>query len=517
MLEKKKSSKFKRFYLLAAVTAGLFIPFLDFQFKVVHNSITETKQIVLNEIQNQIDFSNFVSEISLPIANKTSIILVVYVLICIVFGIRFLWNIDKILFFKQTGKVVQNKYGILVLHEKIKSPFSFYDAIYLNEKQWNEKQIASEILYHEQGHLRQKHTLDILFVEFLKVFFWFQPFVFVMKRLIQENHEYLADEYSLMKTQNVKHYQQLILSFYNNQTNEMQLSSSFHFNNLKKRFIMMKNTKKGRVWETIFYSSAALITYFGFVGIEAKASEILYFENEVLNLNKPIHNISSQTLNNIDTLKTKSEISEKVFVVSDSLKSKVKVTYKENGFYSSFVEINKQKLNYVVDGNKKVTFYDNKGNVVKVNKNTYQLVDLFSDDITYFSSSYSVRYNEIVDKENYTKVAEPLTIDKKSFVKDFTDIIVKKTDKIKEKKRYDLIMTFDIDTNGDIVNVQNLSTDKIDVEEHLKKYLYSQQKWAPSEINNEKVVSTFKIHFLARINYSIKEMSEEDNKETPLN
>ena len=175
MLEKKKSSKFKRFYLLAAVTAGLFIPFLDFQFKVAHNSITETKQIVLNEIQNQIDFSNFVSEISLPIANKTSIILVVYVLICIVFGIRFLWNIDKLLFFKRTGKVVQNKYGILVLNEKIKSPFSFYDAIYLNEKQWNEKQIASEILYHEQGHLRQKHTLDILFVEFLKVFFWFQP------------------------------------------------------------------------------------------------------------------------------------------------------------------------------------------------------------------------------------------------------------------------------------------------------------------------------------------------------
>lgn len=44
---------------------------------------------------------------------------------------------------------------------------------------------------------------------------------------------------------------------------------------------MMKNVKKGRVWQTVFYSSTALITYFGFVGIEAKAIEIKNLETKV--------------------------------------------------------------------------------------------------------------------------------------------------------------------------------------------------------------------------------------------
>src|SRR5690606_9941500 len=123
-----------------------------------------------------------------------------------------------------------------------------------------------EIPYHEQALVKQKHTLDILCIELLKGFLWFQPFLYVFKRLMQENHEYLADEYSLSKTQDVKHYQQLILNFYNQPSKELQLSSSFYFSNLKKRFIMMKNTKKGRVWETVFYSSAVLVTYFAFVG-----------------------------------------------------------------------------------------------------------------------------------------------------------------------------------------------------------------------------------------------------------
>ena len=511
-LDKKKALKFKRFFLLFSVCFALLFPLINFQYQVESNPIIETKGKVIEQMPVLL-IETFENEPT----TDFNYIKIAYLIITAFFILNFLKNIIYLWKLKRKSTHISTQFGTIALHAKVKSPFSFYNTIFVNFNDWQNAKIDDAILHHEQAHVLQKHTLDVLFIEILKTVMWFQPFLFIFKRFIQENHEYLADQVSLNKSTNIKHYQNLILNYYNTTETVVALSSSIHFNNLKKRFIMMKNTKKAKVWSSIFYTTTALITYFGFVGIEAKASEILYFENEVLNLNKPIHNISSQTLNNIDTLKTKSEISEKVFVVSDSLKSKVKITFKENGFYSSFVEINKQKLNYVVDDNKKVTFYDDKGNIVKIGKDEYKLVDLFSEDITYFSSSYSVRYNGIVDKENYTKIAEPLIIDEKNFIKDFTDIIVKKIEKSKEKKRYDIIMTFDIDTNGDIVNVQNLSTAKFDVEEHLKKYLYSQQKWAPSEINSEKVVSTYKIHFLARINYSIKEMSEEDNKKTPQN
>ena len=272
---------------------------------------------------------------------------------------------------------------------------------------------------------------------------------------------------------------------------------------------MMKNTKKGKVWGTIFYSLTIAITYVGFVGIEAKATEILNFENKILSLSKPnyIENVKDITSkkSNLPTSYTS--------IKQDSIKAQTKIYYKENGFYSSYVEINNEKLNYVVDGNKRITFYNSKGNTVKISKENYELVDLLSDEIKYYSSSHSVRFFGIDEKDKYTRIAEPLVIDKKQFTKDFTDIILKKIPKTTEKKRYDLIVTFDVDVDGNVINVQNLSNDEIYVEEDIKKFLYSQQKWQPSEIDNEKVLSTYKIHFLSRINYSVKEMIEEDNNE----
>lgn len=503
-LENKKSLQFIRYYLLTSIFFALVVPLFSFQFLVPQNKIVETKEYIFDQLP---DFP--VTIINNVPQNNISTLTIIYVFVSGVFLIRFLYNLFKILQIKKSGKKISTSFGKLIVSNKVKSPFTFCNYIYVNKTEWESKSVSDAILYHEQAHVKQNHSIDVLFIEVLKIVMWFQPFLYYFKRIIQENHEYLADEFSLQRTKNLKNYQELILNYYGNNQPIVALSSSIHFNNLKKRFIMMKNTNKGKVWGTIFYSLTIAVTYVGFVGIEAKAAEILNFENKILSLSKPTY---IEDVKKLASEKSNSTIKQ-TYVEKDSVKSKVKITYKENGFYSSFVEINNQKLNYVVDGNKKVTFYDNKGNVVKVNKDTYHLVDLFIDDITYFSSSYSVRYNGIVDKKNFTKVAEPLIIDEKSFVKDFTDIIVKKTDKIKEKKRYDLIMTFDIDTEGDIINVQNLSTDKIDVEEHLKKYLYSQQKWAPSEINNEKVVSTYKIHFLARINYSVKEMAEEDNNE----
>jgi len=284
VLEKKKSSKFKRFYLLVATLVSLIFPLFQVQFLMQQNIITETKQIIIEEINSQELIYEFVPEFTLPESNETSLFVIIYVLISGGLAFRFLWHIDKILKLKRKGKQVKTAFGSLVLNAAVKTPFSFYDCIYLNDLQYKKGMIEEEILYHEQAHIQQKHSLDILLMEFFKVFLWFQPFLYVFKRLMQENHEYLADEFSISKTQNIQEYQTLILNFYNQPSKELPLSSSFHFSNLKKRFIMMKNMKKARVWEPVFYSSAALIIYFGFVGIEAQAAEINTIETKVSEL-----------------------------------------------------------------------------------------------------------------------------------------------------------------------------------------------------------------------------------------
>src|SRR5690606_33208689 len=118
----------------------------------------------------------------------------------------------------------------------------------------------------------------------LKIVLWFQPLIYYFKRIIQENHEYLADEFRLQKTNNLKNYQELILDYYDNNQPIVALSSSINFNTLKNRFMMMKNTQQGKLSGRIYYSLTIAVTYVGFVGIETKAAEIKNVVDNISNV-----------------------------------------------------------------------------------------------------------------------------------------------------------------------------------------------------------------------------------------
>lgn len=59
---------------------------------------------------------------------------------------------------------------------------------------------------HEEVHVKQLHTLDILFVELVAVFFWFNPLVYCYRKSLKFVHEYLADEYAVKYAGSTKQY-----------------------------------------------------------------------------------------------------------------------------------------------------------------------------------------------------------------------------------------------------------------------------------------------------------------------
>lgn len=277
-LQDKKSLKFNRFYLLVMFVLGLILPFLNFNFIVKSNQIIETKTIVFKQLEDISNFDYF------PIVEKQRLfsnIEILFSVIALLLLIRFVFRIYAIISLKNSGKKIENEFGLLILNTKVKSPFSFLSSIYLNLESWNKKLIEKEILIHEKGHVVQRHSLDILFIELLKIGLWFQPMLYFYKKAIQENHEFLADAFCLNQTENIKNYQNIILNYYSAQNKQLELSSSFNYKNLKKRFIMMKNTKKGNVTKVLFYSLAFVLTYFGLIGIETKANTIDKFETVI--------------------------------------------------------------------------------------------------------------------------------------------------------------------------------------------------------------------------------------------
>ena len=94
-------------------------------------------------------------------------------------------------------------------------------------------------MLHEQAHASQKHTADILFIEVLKVVFWFNPLFYLYKKEIKLNHEFLADRAVLKKGLDASVYKELLLSFSSNQNN-LSLVNAINYSSIKKRFTVMK-------------------------------------------------------------------------------------------------------------------------------------------------------------------------------------------------------------------------------------------------------------------------------------
>ena len=118
--------------------------------------------------------------------------------------------------------------------------FSSMGYIFINSRLTTEE--AEEIIKHEQNHLKKVHFLDVLIVEGITAFQWFNPAIYLFNRSLRAIHEYQADEGCLRSGIPVVNYQCLLL----NQvfkSNVFNLSNSFSNPSLvKKRMIMM--TKK---------------------------------------------------------------------------------------------------------------------------------------------------------------------------------------------------------------------------------------------------------------------------------
>jgi hypothetical protein len=139
---------------------------------------------------------------------------------------------------KKKNQAIAFKSARLVLVDEAVSPHTFLSTIFVNKDQYESGKISDQIFEHELAHVEQKHSLDILFIEVLRIVFWFNPFFYFYKQAIQINHEFLADESVLSKTEDPVSYKNLLLEsvFPSYKTD---LSSSFNYALTKKRFVMM--------------------------------------------------------------------------------------------------------------------------------------------------------------------------------------------------------------------------------------------------------------------------------------
>ena len=123
-------------------------------------------------------------------------------------------------------------------------PFSFGNSIFVNRRQHTDQELK-EIIRHEFVHVKQKHSIDILWAEFLCMLNWYNPFAWLLKASIRQNLEFIADNQVLDSGINRKQYQYLLLKVVGD--NQFSVTSKFNFSSLKKRIAMMNRSKSSRL------------------------------------------------------------------------------------------------------------------------------------------------------------------------------------------------------------------------------------------------------------------------------
>lgn len=231
-LQNEKMYRFNRFYLLTSVIASLVIPFINIE--------------IIKEIPAQAATMPILEPVTTVLQQEESVsylpfvFLAIYGLITLVVAVRFAKNIIQLNRKTQSGISIEYRNAKLVLLAEETLPHTFLDTIFVNKNDYENRNIEDELYQHELTHVRQKHSLDILFIESLKVIFWFNPLLYFYKKAIQLNHEFLADE-KVISSSNIPFYQTLLLSKANiSQT--YYLASNLNYSLTKKRFIMMTKT-----------------------------------------------------------------------------------------------------------------------------------------------------------------------------------------------------------------------------------------------------------------------------------
>ena len=127
------------------------------------------------------------------------------------------------------------------------NPFSFGRTIYLNPEQHAAAELPA-ILRHEQVHVRQWHTLDVLLAQLAQVFCWFNPGVWLLRRAVQENLEFITDRAVLRAgLLDAKAYQYSLLKL-STLAPSAALANHFTFLTLKNRIAMMNKKRSATAY-----------------------------------------------------------------------------------------------------------------------------------------------------------------------------------------------------------------------------------------------------------------------------
>lgn len=116
-------------------------------------------------------------------------------------------------------------------------PFSWFNNIIISDEDYrSNKEI---IIDHEKAHIQLKHNYDLLFINTVAIFQWFNPIFWLLRKELITIHEYQADSCVLKNGIDARKYQYLLISKGTQQSFSIPVVNHLCSGNFQKRIKMM--------------------------------------------------------------------------------------------------------------------------------------------------------------------------------------------------------------------------------------------------------------------------------------
>ncbi|NDW18010.1 M56 family peptidase [Dysgonomonas sp. 216] len=258
-LRKDTFFNLKRAYFLGGITISLVYPFVIFDLPSSYSPSEIVQALVYQITLSPVEVVH--NQQASQLFGVRQIISMVLLLVSVVLLIRLIIQCLSIIYLVikyNNRRQIISEVEFFDLNDREIAPFSFFKWIFIN-KEKHEPTELEEIVLHEKVHARQYHSMDVLICEMLCVLFWWNPMVWMLRKDLRLNLEYVVDNNILLNGIDAKQYQYHLvkLSFGKNTA----VVNNFNVSQLKKRITMMnkERTIRSGVAKYIFVFPAVFL------------------------------------------------------------------------------------------------------------------------------------------------------------------------------------------------------------------------------------------------------------------
>ncbi|MDT7830749.1 M56 family metallopeptidase [Flavobacteriaceae bacterium S356] len=231
-----------RWYLITTAVASFIIPFI--RIPTFQKVASEELSVYLPEIvlspQSVIEQTTVYKTVS----ESTNYLSLVFFIGIGLFMLLFLMKLGRLILLIYKHKKERKYNHTLIVLPNSKKAFSFFNYIFLGKDISKEK--IDNIISHELVHSRQKHTIDLMLFELLKIGMWFNPMLYVYQKRIAVIHEYISDASVVEETSKETYINKLINELFD--VSNMSFVNQFYkHTHIKKRIKMIMKEQSAQM------------------------------------------------------------------------------------------------------------------------------------------------------------------------------------------------------------------------------------------------------------------------------